>query len=291
MIDGMISRFPLDVPLVAALLLIAPLRGQDAVAERVSYGENKAAGRSERINGIDLYHESYGKGAPLLVLHPNGGNIAVMSPQIAHFSTKRRVIAVDNRGHGKTPAGDTPLNYRVIARDMIGLLDHLDIEQTDILGWSDGGILALLIAIEQPERVRKMVIMGANLDPGGAYQWARDDLAKRRARAAEKLAAGDKSADWNLEIQRFDLMLEQPDIAAADLAKITAPVLVVAGDKDVIKPEHTQLIFESLPKAHLCIIPGATHMLPNTRPKTFNSFSERFLVQPFRRDDTRDYFE
>jgi len=291
MIVRMIPGLPLRALAIAILALTGTLCAREQAAKRIPYGANEAAGRSEQLNGIRLYYETYGEGPPLLVLHPNGGNIAAMAPQIAHFSGKRRVIAVDNRGHGKTPAGDTPLDYRVIARDMIALMDHLDLRKTDILGWSDGGILGLLIAIEQPDRVGKMVIMGANLNPDGAYQWARDEIATRRSKAEAKLAASDDSGDLKVEIQRYNLMLEQPDIAVADLKKITSPVLVVAGDRDVIKPEHTQLIFDSLPKAHLCIIPGATHMLPFTRPKTFNSFAERFLALPFRRDDTRDYFE
>jgi pimeloyl-ACP methyl ester carboxylesterase len=133
--------------------------------------------------------------------------------------------------------------------------------------------------------------MGANLEPKGAYDWALEWVAKMNATVDAKIAAGDKSQPWSVIKQQLGLLGTQPQIPVGDLAKITAPVLVMAGDKDVIRDDHSLLIFHALAKAHLAIFPGSTHMIPWENPALFNSTVGNFFSQPYTRPDTKDIFQ
>ena len=254
------------------------------------YGKNPAAGAIVSVNGIRLYYETYGHGQPLLVIHGNAGSIADMAEQIRFFSGHYQVIAADSRGHGRSELGEGRLTYEQMADDLAELLRILNARQAYVLGHSDGGILGLLLAIHHPEYVGKLAVMGANVEPSGACDWAVAWVRSHDRFAAGRIAAGDRSAPWQLRRQYLDLLGNQPHIPLQDLAKITAPVLVMAGDKDVIRGEHTLTIFEHIPRAHLCIFPGATHLIPSEDPVLFNSTVERFFSHPFTRPDTKNYF-
>jgi pimeloyl-ACP methyl ester carboxylesterase len=256
----------------------------------VPYGENAAAGKFAQLNGIKLYYEIYGDGPVMLQIHGNGGNIANMGNQIQFFSPRYKVIAADSRGHGKSDMGPGRLTYDQQTEDLNALLDQLQLKSVNVLGWSDGGIIGLLLAIRHPDKVGKLAIMGANLNPEGAYQWALDWVAKQDQTVDAKIAAGDKSQPWAVMKQQLDLLGKQPQIPVGDLAKITVPVLVMAGDKDVIRDDHTLLIFHHLAKAHLAIFPGSTHMIPWQNPALFNSTVGNFFSQPYTRPDTKDIF-
>lgn len=272
--------------LVAGLGLAATLQAKDFPG----YGKNPEAGKTATVNGIPLYFESYGHGEPLRILHPNGGSIETMAPQIRHFALSYRVIAVDSRGHGRSGRSKEPLNYRQMAEDIDKLLDSLALKSVNIVGWSDGGILGLLLAIHHPDKVGKLAVMGANLDPGGIEPWLINFVRKERQQMEERIAKEGPSSAFSLEIEKMDLMLKQPDIPAGDLKKVTSPVLVMAGDRDVIRNEHTLMIFQSLPKSQLQIFGGATHMISAADPRRFNEAVKIFLKEPFTQPDTRDYF-
>ena len=183
------------------------------------------------------------------------------------------------------------LTYEQIAEDLNTLLDQLGLKSTDVFGWSDGGIVGLLLAIHHPDKVGKLAIMGANLRPDGAYAWALESVAKANRQVDEMIAKGDQTQPWPVQRQLLDLLGKQPNIPVADLQKITAPVLVMAGDKDVIKTEHSLEIFQNLTKAHLCIFPGSTHMIAWENPALLNSTMETFFSTPYTRPDTRDIFK
>lgn len=255
------------------------------------YGENAPAGKFAEVNGIKLYYETYGDGAPLLMIHGNGGSIAHMGNQIQFFSPHYRVIAADSRGQGKSEMGPGRLTYEQIAEDLNALLDQLHVKSACIFGWSDGGIVGLLLAIHHPDKVGKLAIMGANLRPDGAYAWALDWVAKANQQVDAMIAKGDKTQPWAFQKQLLDLLGKQPNIPVTDVEKITVPVLVMAGDKDVIKLEHTQEIFDHLKQAHLAIFPGATHMIAWDNPALINSTIETFFSKPYTRPDTKDIFQ
>ena len=252
------------------------------------YGDNRNASTIEEVNGIKLYVETYGKGQPMLQIHGNGESIASMGYQIQYFSNRYRVIAADSRGHGKSEMGSGRLTYEQMADDLNALLEKRGVKSVYVLGWSDGGILGLLLAIHHPDKVSRLAIMGANLNPAGAYDWANDLVAAKEKQIDAMLAKGDTSQPWSRLKQLFDLLGTQPNIPVAQLKTVKAPTLVMAGDRDVIADVHTLEIFHNLPDAHLAIFPGATHMIPWQNPVLFNQTVETFLTKPFTKPDTKD---
>jgi len=264
------------------VFLATPLYTQ---ADTIAYGSNAEAGQYAGLNGIKMYYETYGSGDPVLVIHGSGQSIADMNFQIAHFAKSNRVIVVDSRGHGKTNLGTDHLTYIQMMEDYNALLDQLGVNGTNVIGWSDGGILSLLLAIHHPDKVNKLAIMGANLRPDDSA--VDPEVGKLLQPVSdmfdEMIASQDTSADWQLQRQLFDLLMTQPNIPIESVQKIEAPVLVIAGDKDIIRTQHSFEIFENLPRAHLAILPGQTHWAPVTDPEGFNALVEKFFDTPYSR--------
>ncbi|NOZ42933.1 MAG: alpha/beta hydrolase [Alphaproteobacteria bacterium] len=258
-------------------------------AAAIPYGHNKAVGTYADVDGIRLYYEVYGHGQPLLLIHGNGDSIAGMAAQIAYFSKNYQVIVADSRGHGKSGLGKTPLTYIQMMTDLNALLNRLKIRHADIFGWSDGGILGLLLAINHPDKVGRLAIMGANLRPDetAVEPWVAPILKGYARKIKEMMAKKDSSKDWNLQWQRLKLLMTQPNIKTVSLHRITAPVLVIAGDRDVIRAQHTLEIFRNLKNAQLAILPGHTHFAPVLDPVMFNKLLSNFFNKPFKKPSTR----
>jgi len=258
--------------------------------EKMPYGNNNQTGKMADINGIKIYYEVYGKGEPLLLIHGNGQNISEMHNQIEYFAKKNKVIVVDSRGHGKSGLGEGRLTYLQMMEDYNSLLDTLQVKGAKIIGWSDGGIQALLLAIYHPDKVGKMALMGANLQPGpeAVSGWVYPLLKPLQETFDQMVESGDTSDDWNHHKQLIDLLFTQPNISIESIRKINVPVLVMAGDKDIIRGVHTLEIFDNLPKAHLAILPGQTHWAPATDPETFNSLVDKFFSTPYTRPTSKE---
>jgi pimeloyl-ACP methyl ester carboxylesterase len=249
----------------------------------IPYGDNTDAGDFAVVNGVKLYYEVYGEGEPLVLIHGNGGNIAAMKNQIEYFSKHYKVIALDCRGRGKSELGPTPLTYDDMTKDVAALLDYLHAGPAYIVGRSDGGIISLLMGISYPDKVRMIAAFGANLVPGptALYPAIIDEMAKERGNAEEMMAKHDTSRNWALVYQLNRMMETQPHISAEDLHKIQAPVLVMSTDRDLIREEHTLLIYRSIPKANLVIFPGETHWITSTNPGLFNATVAKFFSEPY----------
>ena len=223
--------------------------------------------------GISLHFVEKGRGKPLILLHGNGEDGSYFEHQIDCFSADYRVIALDTRGHGQSPRGEKPFTIVQFAEDLHDFMDENGIDQAILLGFSDGGNIALTFALKYPERVERMIVDGANLFPGGVkplYQWPIEigyRIAKMFAKKSEK-------AKQNAEM--LGLMVNEPHIDPVELARLTMPVLVVAGTKDMIKDKHTRLIYKSLPNARLSIIEG-DHFVANKNAAAFNKAVEDFL--------------
>ncbi|MBL0736125.1 alpha/beta hydrolase [Flavobacterium sp. GN10] len=252
------------------------------------YGKNSAVGKFVELNGAKIYYEEYGKGEPLLLIHGNGGSIESMGNQIDYFKSKYRVIAIDSRGQGKSELKTDSLTYVQITKDMEGLVNHLKLDSISVIGWSDGGIVGLQMGISGKSKIKKIVTMGANLRPDSTAvnSYAIKDIQGMRKMVISKIKEKDTSENWNLLKQLSGLLVDQPNIPTKDLSKIKAKVLVIAGDRDVIRNEHTVEIFENLSKAQLCILPGETHFAPASSPEVFNAVANKFLSEPFKRPDS-----
>jgi pimeloyl-ACP methyl ester carboxylesterase len=250
----------------------------------IPYGANAAASGTFTHDGVTFYYETYGEGEPLLMVHGNGASIGSFKNQIEHFKSKYRVIAMDSRGQGKSGGSDAPLTYEVMTDDLNALLEHLKTGPVNVLGWSDGGIEALLLGIRHADKVTKLVAMAANLNPTTQALYPEtlgmvDAMMKSFPPEARDTPEGKK------QLKLMQLMLDQPQIDPRELGKIKAPVLVLAGDQDLIRIEHTVEIFNAIPNADLAIFANSTHAVPLDSPELFNATVERFLAEPFKKKD------
>ena len=255
----------------------------------IDYGNNKKAGNYITINGAKQYFEIYGEGAPLVLIHGNGGNIAYMKPQIEYFTKKYMVIVMDCRGRGKSELGNDSLTYTQITKDIVGILDYLHLDSTNVVGRSDGGIIALLMGIYYPEKVKKAVAFAANLtsDNKALYPSFYSEVVKERKQADEMLAKKDTTQNWKIIQQRNRMMEFQPHISAMDLQKIKCPVLVMSTDRDIVREEHTVFIYRNIAKANLCILTGETHYVTKNNPDLFNTTVEKYLNEAFKGEELR----
>ncbi len=245
------------------------------------YGKNKLAGKYYTIRGLKMYVEVYGKGQPLLIIHGNGGAINNFIYQIPYFSKKYKVIVADSRSQGKsTDTGDS-LTYEMMADDYADLLDAMKIDSAYVIGWSDGGINGLLLSMRHPQKVKKLAITGANLVPDTTAVpqviWDMVTPTLTELKNNPKKTAQEKNA-----LKLYKLLAEQPHIPASSLQSITCPTLVIGGDHDVIKEEHTMLIYKNIPKSYLWILPGSGHSTPVVFKDDFNKVVDRFFSTPYR---------
>jgi pimeloyl-ACP methyl ester carboxylesterase len=244
------------------------------------YGSNPAAGKTFTHDGVKLYYEVYGSGDPLLIIHGNGGSISDVRKQIEYFRKKYKVIAMDSRDQGKSADSQEKLTYEKMTDDLAALLDHLKMGPVNVLGWSDGGIEALLLGIRHPAKVKKIAAMAANLNPT-AEALHPDTIALVKEWTAKIQASEKETPEGRRELKVTDMMLAEPNIDPKSLEAITAPTLVLAGDHDVIRDEHTLEIYHHIPNSQLVIFPGATHMIAFDDPATFNATVDRFFSKPF----------
>lgn len=257
-----------------------PMAAKAPTTAAVKYGANAAAGHTFTHDGVTLYYEVYGTGEPLLMVHGNGGSISDLRKQIAYFRKRYMVIAMDSRDHGRSGDSAEALTYEKMTDDQAALLDHLKVGPVNVLGWSDGGIEALLLGIRHPARVKKLVAMAANLNPT-EDAFSPDILALIKTMMADIPAAARDTPEGRRSLKVTGMMLVEPHIDVKALEGITAPTLVLAADHDVIRDEHTIDIYHHVPNSQLAIFPNATHMIPYDDPATFNATVERFLRTPF----------
>ena len=223
-------------------------------------------GHYARVRGIRMYYELHGHGLPLLLIHGGAGNGMQFSNQIRDFAAHHRLIVPDCCAQGRTTDRPGPLTYHDMAEDMIALLDRLQIRRVDVMGWSDGGIIALDMAMHHPERVNHLVSFGANFTPEGLGE---KDLEWTRTATAASFGEGMRRDYRRLSPQpdhyeqAMEKILEmwrtQPQWTPDQLHTIRAKCLICAGDHDLIRPEHTEQLARAIPGAELWIVPNASH--------------------------------
>jgi len=259
--------------LFPALLLLCTISLHAQTTSTIPYGNNPSAGRYTMVNGIRLYCEIYGQGRPLILLHGSGGSIRSQRGRIPYFQNYFKVIAIDSRSQGKSlDSVSKRLTYDQMADDVKILMDSLHIDSAYVWGQSDGGILALILASKYPAKIAKLSTYGANIFPGKNAIYSE---------VAEMVEDSLKTTNDFQSRRLYDLLVNEPHITTKDLNKISAPALIMVGDRDLIRPEHTQMIFDNIPNSNLFVMPGATHAGSIEKPELFNMVLLNFFLQPF----------
>lgn len=209
----------------------------------------------------------------MILLHGNGENCGCFQGQINAFSKFYHVYAIDTRGHGKTPRGIMLFTIRQFADDLLGFMDEHRIEKAHLLGFSDGGNIAMVFAIQHPERVNRLILNGANLNAAGVKRTTQIPI-EIGYRIARRFS--DKSDSAREKAEMLGLMVHEPNVTPEELMGIQSKTMVIAGTRDVIKEEHTKLIAASIPDAELRFIRG-DHFIAYKRPAAFNQAVLDFL--------------
>jgi pimeloyl-ACP methyl ester carboxylesterase len=252
-----------------------------ADAPPIQYDNNPAAGKYYDINGFKMYTEVYGSGPAVLMIHGNNGNTGAFAQNAPYFAKHYTVILADSRSQGKSLDPDHPLTFEMMADDEAALLDAMHISSANVIGWSDGGIVALLLAIRHPEKVQRLVSTGANLWPDadafkpGFWEWEKShyssDVNKPRTGAKEQ-------NDWKL----FMLDWQEPHITLDQLHTIQNPCLIVCGDHDLIAIPHTVLIYQNIKHANLWVVPNSGHGTLQEHAEEFNRKADEFFPEAYK---------
>lgn len=245
------------------------------------YGRNKAVGKFIKTRGINMYYETYGEGEPLLIIHGNGGSINNFIYQIPYFAKNYKVILADSRAQGKSVDKGDSLSYEMMTDDLNALLDTLHLNNCYVIGWSDGGINGLLLAMRHPDKVKKLAVTGANLWPD---QTAVDPFINKWAiNYYDSLRTLAITPNIKESIKLTRLLCFEPHITTKQLENITCPTLVIGGDHDVILPQHTMLIAQSIPNSYLWLLPNSGHSTPIFYKEQFNTQIDTFFKTQFRK--------
>jgi len=242
----------------------------------IPYGNNPMAGKYYNIRGFKMYCEVYGQGKPLLMIHGNGGSINAFKKNIPYFSKKYKVIVVDSRAHGKSIDTKDSLSFEMMADDFDALLEAMHIKKTYVIGWSDGGINALVLAMRHPDKVIRLASTGANLWPDSTALipslW-KDMVKQYNEQKNKKWTTAKEKNDWKI----FLLDYFQPNIPLSALKAIKCPSLIICGDHDLIPVEHTVLIYHNIPKAYLWVVPNSGHGTLIEHTDEFNKVVDGFF--------------
>lgn len=237
------------------------------------------------IAGLPTYIEEQGSGPPLLYLHGAAEWIGYADPLTDRLAAEFRVIQAERRGHGRTPDVPGPLTYDAMAADTVALLEHLGLGPLPLVGYSDGGIVGLLVAIGRPDLVASLVAIGPNARVDGltaeTLEWLRTvtpaTWPAENREAYERLSP-DGSDHWPTVCEKVrEMLLREPDIPTEALARIAAPTLLIGGDRDAIRLDHLAELHAAIPGSELCILPGAPHELPVAEPELVALLTARFI--------------
>ncbi len=237
-----------------------------------------------KFSDVKIYYEIYGSGQPLLLLHGGLTSVESWFAQLPYLSRNFKVYVIDMRGHGRSTIGSQIFTYELLANDVVHVMDHLDIAKVDIVGWSDGGNVGLRLAIDYPDRIRKLVAISSNYHPVGLTNNALKNIEASTpadhsfiSRCIFKLVAPDPNT-WNsLWKQVTTMWANYPQLTRLDLERIIAPTLLIQGENDLITKEHFLEMVESVPDAKMQIIPDVDHNVLQQKPKIIIDAIENFL--------------
>ena len=240
-------------------------------------------------DGARIWYASFGAGSPVILLHGGLANSDYWGNQVpALTNTSHRVILIDSRGHGRSTRDERPYTYELMASDVVAVMDALKIKKAAVVGWSDGGIISLVLALKNPERLTRVFAFAANMDPSGNIPGVEDNPTFSRFIHEASLAYA-KISPTPTGFEAFSHAISrmwdtEPNYKASDLATIRVPVAIVDGDHDeAIKREHTEYLARSIPGARLIILPGVSHFAMLQDPAAFNAAMLGFLDPPTER--------
>ncbi|MFG2545158.1 alpha/beta fold hydrolase [Streptomyces sp. NPDC048594] len=231
------------------------------------------------LPGVRTWYESEGTGDPLVLLHGGFCTNDTWGAQRADLAAAYRLLLPERRAHGHTPDVDGPLTYQDMADDTVAFLETVVDAPAHLVGWSDGAVVALLVALARPDLVRRVVLIGANFRPGGECfvepgmldAMTPDSPDMAFFREMYEAVSPDGADHWPVvAVKMIDMWRTQPTLTERDLGRITAPTLVMTGDDDLMTLEHTTALYRALPDARLAVLPGASHLVPLEKPALVN---------------------
>ncbi len=236
--------------------------------------------------GLRTYYEAVGAGDPLILLHGGFCTVETFSGLTSLLAERYRVYAPERRAHGRTPDVDGPISYGLMARDTIAFLEALDLPASHLVGWSDGAVVALLVALDRPDLVRRLVLIGQPVNFEGVTPEARAWLAQETMpdtlpeglRDQYAALSPDGPDHWDVVVAKmWQMWRTEPDMALDELANVAAPTLVLIGDHDYPTVEHAAAMQRALPDGRLEVVPDATHGLPVEKPDVVARLVLEFL--------------
>jgi pimeloyl-ACP methyl ester carboxylesterase len=252
------------------------------------------------IGGVNTWYDEEGGGEPLVLLHGGLCTNETWAAQIPVFAERFRVMAPERRGHGHTADAQGPLTYADMATDTVGFLEKVVGRPAHLVGWSDGGIVGLMVAIARPDLVRKLVVIGTNYDTTGIApevedmfsSMAPDSADMEMFRSLYEMHSPDGPEHWPVVFGKFvEMTQREPHIQVGELARISSPTLVVVGDDDMVSIEHSVKLFRAIPNSQLAVVPGTSHAVAMEKPELLNRIVLDFLenepvatIMPIRRD-------
>lgn len=234
--------------------------------------ENRTKAKGNCVD-IQLHYIEKGEGKPLVLLHGNGQSLDYFQNQIETFSKSYRVFAVDTRGHGRSPRGTAPFTMQQFSEDLHAFFEEHDLQKVHLLGFSDGGNIALTFALRYPEYIEKLIVNGANLNTKGVK--LRYQIPIEIGYRLAKLSAS-KSETARRKSEMLGLMVNEPNICLEQLCVITMPTLVLVGTNDMIKDAHSRTIAAALPHAEFVALKGG-HCISKDAPEAYNRTVLDFL--------------
>lgn len=264
--------------LALALMIATPAAAEDVwmtVPDAPAMPAPASTGMAP-VNGIQMYYATYGAGSPILLIHGGLGHADLWANQVADLMTDHLVIVADSRGHGRSTRDAQPYGYDLMASDYVALLDHLKVDKVDLVGWSDGGIIGLDIAMKHPERLSRLFAHAANITTDGVDPSVAEDavfgayIGKMAGDYAKMSPTPDQFDAFVAQIS--EMWATQPNWADADVAAITVPTTVVLGEHDeAITRAHTDKIAGLIPGATEVILPGTSHFAMLQDPAAYTA--------------------
>ena len=240
------------------------------------------------IDGLPVFYETEGSGDPLVLLHGGMADNSTWAAQFAGLSPHRRVIAPERRAHGHTPDPGGPITYQAMAEETVKFLRFMDLGPADLVGWSDGGMVAFLVAVSDPDLVKTITMVGASVSSDGYVPGTMEDMTGLPAdddemamfEAMYAAASPDGPAHFPDVWDKVRTMWSEEYDWWDDVAKVSAPTLVMVGDDDLITVSSADELARRLPSGQLAVIPGASHVAPMEKPDLFNQLVLDFTANP-----------